>query len=524
MMRMFASREYLLGGIFMGKANENAILTAEQMRMADQYTMDHDEFLVETLMERAGQAISVASNKYKRDGGRIVIVVGKGNNAGDGFVAARLLRKQQMPVTVVPLLPLNNASADVCHQIELAKKAGVKIRPATSREDLSKFNGWLSRAVLVVDAIFGTGLTRPITGWLAEAVSSINQAHCPVLAVDIASGIDANSGEVLGVAIDADITLPIAAYKWGHWLQQGREHAGLILKPASIGICVETVSQMFVDCPSSAAKSQLIDIHMIQKAFPKRSSQSFKQTFGHLWILGGSIGYTGAPKLVAMGAQAVGTGLVSMACSDDIYPMLAASSLEVMVHPQVNAPWQQADAVVAGPGWSKKHHAILVDILESDRVTVLDAEALNMLAEREGLYGFVKSRSALTVLTPHAGEAARLLGKSSAEIQKDRLASGLDLADKYQTWVVLKGAQTLIVSPQKEIWLNPFGSANLATAGTGDVLSGMIGGLLAGGLAADIALPAAVALHGLAGEKEHWFRAGQLGELIASEISSLRKE
>ncbi|MDQ6956124.1 MAG: ADP/ATP-dependent (S)-NAD(P)H-hydrate dehydratase, partial [Mariprofundaceae bacterium] len=199
-----------------------------------------------------------------------------------------------------------------------------------------------------------------------------------------------------------------------------------------------------------------------------------------------------------------------------------ASSLEVMVHPQINAPWREAGAVVAGPGWSKKHHAILVDILESDRVTVLDAEALNMLTESEALYGLVKSRRALTVLTPHAGEAARLLEKSSAEIQKNRLVSALDLAEKYQAWVVLKGAQTLMVSPQKEVWLNPFGSINLATAGTGDVLAGMIGGLLAAGKNPDVAIPAAVALHGLAGEQSGWHRAGELEDLVAIQVQQFR--
>lgn len=510
------------GVFFMMKLNDNPILTSKQMRMADQYTMDLDGFSVEELMERAGQKVALACYKHQLDSGRIVIVVGEGNNAGDGFVAARLLHAKQVAVTVIPLLSLDSVTDHVRKQIDLAQVAGVKIRPAISAADLPKLEGWLSRAVLVADAIFGTGLTRPITGWLAEAITAINKAKCPVLAVDIASGIDANKGEVLGVAIHADITLPIAAYKWGYWLQQGREHSGLILAPASIGIRLSVVHQMLVDHPALALKNQLIDINDIQAAFPKRSAHAFKQTFGHLWIFGGAIGYTGAPKLAALGAQAVGTGLVSIACPDDIYGIIAGSSLEVMVHPQTSATWQQANAVVAGPGWGKKQQDILVDILKSDLSAVLDADALNMLAESDMLHELLKARKALTVLTPHAGEAARLLGQPSMEIQKDRLTSGLALADKYQAWVVFKGAQTLIISPQKYVWLNPFGSVNLATAGTGDVLAGMIGGLLAGGLNADIALPAAVALHGLAGEKPNWFRAGQLGKLIATEAQVIR--
>jgi len=501
----------------------NTILTAQQMRMADQYTMQHDGLSIGDLMQRAGQAISMASNRYKHDGGRIVIVVGKGNNAGDGFVAARLLRQQQMPVTVIPLLDLAHVGGDIGHQMELAKAAGVKIRPATSVDDSPRLEAWLNRSVLVVDAIFGTGISRPITGWLAEAIELINRAHCPVLAVDIASGIHADSGEVMGKAIRADITLPIAAYKWGHWLQQGREYGGLMLAPAAIGIRLETIHQMLDDYPIAAIKSQLIDMATIQAAFPKRAAQSFKQSFGHLWIFGGSIGYTGAPKLAAMGAQAVGTGLVSMACANDIYNILASSSLEVMVHPQERADWHLAKAVVAGPGWGDKQHTMLADILMSDVATVLDADALNMLAKRIELHEILKARKALTILTPHAGEAARLLGLSASEVQANRVDSVLALVEKYQSWVVLKGAQTLVASPQKQIWVNPFGSANLATAGTGDVLAGMIGGLLAGGLDAAKALPAAVALHGRAGERSNWFRAGQLGDLVAAEVCAVRE-
>lgn len=506
----------------MTKQDGNFILTAKQMRMADQYTMEQDGFSIAELMERAGQALVMASHKHKRDGGRILIIVGKGNNAADGFVAARLLRKQQVAVTVVPLLSLEHVADHVSHQIELAKEAGVKIRPALTKSDLPQLEAWLNRAVIVVDAIFGTGLVRPVTGWVAEAVQCINQANCPVLAVDIASGIDADSGEQLGVAINADVTLPIAAYKWGHWLQHGVEHSGLMLSPAPIGIRQETMKRMLTEHSITAVHSQLIEMNTIKSAFFKREAQSYKHTFGHLWILGGSIGYTGAPKLAAMGAQSVGAGLVSIACPEDVYAIIASASLEVMVHPQESADWQQANAIVAGPGWGKEQQALLTELLAIDVPMVLDADALNMLAEDENIQTVLQHRHSLTVLTPHAGEAARLLGLTAGDVQKDRLYSALSLVDKYQVWGVMKGAQTIIVSPHKKVWVNPFGSVNLATAGTGDVLAGMIGGLLAGDLNEEVAILAAVGLHGLAGEKKHWFRAGQLGKLVASEIYHLR--
>jgi len=502
----------------MVKTHVNPILTAKQMRMAEQYSIDSGETSVNQLMERAGQAIATASNRQKRDGGRIVIVIGAGNNGADGFVAARLLRLKQVPVTVIPLLPVEQFKGQLKYQAELAKQANVKIRPLTKVEDLDKLQSWLNRAVLVVDTIFGTGLSRPITGWLADAIHCINQAHCPILAVDMPSGIHADSGEVLGIAIQADVTLPIAAYKWGHWLRQGKEHAATMLTPASIGIRPETIHQIIADYPISAITSQLIDMPLIHAAFPKRPAQACKHTFGHLWIFGGSIGYTGAPKLAAMGAQAVGTGLVSIACPDEIYPLMASSSLEVMVHPQEEAPWQKADAIVAGPGWSRKYQNTLMAILKSTTPVVLDADALNILAENNDVQNLLSSRSATTVLTPHPGEAARLLDLTPLEVQTNRLHTALALVDIYHVWVVFKGAQTIIVSPHKHVWVNPFASSNLATAGTGDVLAGMIGGLLACKQQPETALPAAVGLHGFAGEQSGWHRAGQLEDIIAKQV------
>ena len=501
-------------------AHGKAILTTEQMRMAERYSIGNHGLSVTELMQRAGQAVAQACNKHMSDSGRVVIVAGKGNNAGDGFAAACLLRQQQIPVTVIPLLALEGVSAEVERQIARARSAGVKIRPAYHEQDLPKLEAWLSRAVLVVDAIFGTGLKRPVTGWLATAMSAINQASRPVLAVDIASGIDADSGAQLAMAIRADVTLPIAAYKWGHWLQQGGEYSGKVLPPASIGISRATIANTFAN--QVLANSQLISRQILQKALPTRPYQAFKQTFGHVWVLGGSVGYTGAPKLAAMGAQAVAAGLVSIACPDDVYAILASASLEVMVHPQSTAVWHGADAIVAGPGWGKSQQGCLLGVLQSKVISVLDADALNMLAEDKVLATALRQREGLTVLTPHAGEAARLLDTNSAEVQKDRLASAMALVEKYHAWVVLKGANTLIASPDKEVWVNPFGSVNLARAGTGDVLAGAIAGMLATTVQPELAVPAAVALHGMAGEKTGWYQAGQLADLIASEVEYIR--
>jgi len=499
------------------------ILTTEQMRMADQHTIDVEGIPSASLMEEAGKAIVAASQKVKLDGGRVVIVVGVGNNAGDGFVAARLLRNKRIAVTVIPLFPLTQLKPEAAAQANLAETAGVKIRPALSKNDIPELQGWLNRSVIVIDAILGVGLTRPLTGWLAEAVELINQADRPILAVDIPSGIDSDSGEVLGTAIRATATLPIAAYKWGHWLKQGKEYSGQMFSPASIGITAATMQTIVRKYPCKVDSSTLIDRYIVKEAFPRRSFHAYKQSLGHLWVFGGSHGFTGAPRLAAMGAQSVGTGLVSIACPTEVFPIIASASLEVMVHPQDNnATWQKANAIVAGPGWGKQHKVKLAELLESPVPIVLDADALNILAGKKSLQRLTAKRESLTVLTPHMGEASRLLSNDTSEILNHRLDAALSLAEKFNAWVVLKGPQTLVVSPSKQVWLNPFGSANLAVAGTGDILAGMIGGLLAAGKLPEIALPAAVGLHGLAGEESGWHRAGQLDNIIAALAEQFR--
>jgi ADP-dependent NAD(P)H-hydrate dehydratase / NAD(P)H-hydrate epimerase len=346
----------------------------------------------------------------------------------------------------------------------------------------------------------------------------INASGRPVLSVDMASGIGGDDGALEGAAVQATWTLPIAACKWGQWLGRGRGCSGIILEPADIGIPEELLAQAATAVPGAAAEAQLINTALIRRAFPPRPRTAHKKHFGHLWVLGGSRGYTGAPRMAAMGAFAVGAGLVSIACPEDVYPVIAAACLEVMVHAQDAAPWQRADAVVAGPGWGTDCADRLAAVLDADMPLLLDADALNALARDGGLASMLRDRRAPAVITPHPGEAARLLDMDGAAVQADRLAAALRLSERFGCWVVLKGADSLVVSPEHKVWLCPFGSPRLAVAGTGDVLAGMIGGLIAQGRGFDVAVPAAVALHALAGESGGWYRAGQLPDRVFSLI------
>jgi ADP-dependent NAD(P)H-hydrate dehydratase / NAD(P)H-hydrate epimerase len=480
------------------------IVTSEQMRQADQAAVAAGVSTFD-LMQRAGQAVADAMQQAAPDTGRMVIVAGGGNNAGDAYAAAKELAALKGRVTVVALVDPAKLKGAAAEHARIAAEAGVKIRLACGTDGPEVLSCWLNRAVLVVDAIFGTGLDREVTGWLREAIGMINASDRTVLAVDVPSGINSDNGKVMGVAVKADWTIPIASSKWGHWLGEGRLHRGRMLSPADIGLA----------CPDVSREAQVLDQNIIKALVREEGSDMHKGSFGHVWVFGGSQGFTGAPRMAAMGAMAVHAGLVSIACPEESYGVIAASSLEAMVHPQATDAWQAADVVVAGPGWGCAQQKMLEKLLQSDRVLLLDADALNMLAKDKKLLGSAAGRAPLTVFTPHPGEAARLLGCTTAEVQADRPAALHRLVGLLHGWVVLKGEQSLVGAPGGRIWLCPFGSSRLATAGTGDVLSGMLGGLVAQGLAPEIALPGGVALHARAGEESGWYRAGQLPDQVA---------
>ncbi|MBF0281499.1 MAG: NAD(P)H-hydrate dehydratase [Zetaproteobacteria bacterium] len=271
-----------------------------------------------------------------------------------------------------------------------------------------------------------------------------------------------------------------------------------------------------------------ITVADIQAALPKMRADIHKYQRGHVWIFGGSTGFAGAPQLSALGAMAAGAGLVSIVCTEDVYPIIATHQLATMVHPQTTFNWQQikskSSTLVAGPGWGHAHADTLSQLIAFPTPLIVDADALNTLAQKESLVQQLTMRTHLTILTPHHGEAARLLHCSSHEIIANRSQSIRKLANKFQCWVVLKGANTLIASPSNSLWHCPFGNPNLARAGTGDVLAGVIAAMVkAGEHAASVAitLPAAVALHALAGESDQWFHAGELAALIHQQRNAL---
>lgn len=510
------------------------ILTAAQMRMADEVAIASGISGFD-LMDRAGRAVAGVVLKNMPDYGRVLILAGPGKNGGDGFAAAHHLRKYRIQVTVVSLVPVASITGDSKAHVVLAISSGVKIREATSVDDICEVERWLSRAVVIVDGMFGTGLSRPLDGLMAETVARINRCDRPVISIDIASGICADTGAVLGAAVNTTITLPIAASKWGHWLAEGRDYTGLLLAAADIGISDEIIQSCWhasCDCEDvdncfCVNSTCLINNAYLRAAWPPRPRLSHKGFFGHVWVFGGSVGYTGAPQLAGLGAYAAGAGLASIACPDAVWPVIASANLEVMAHPESCTAWQRADAIVVGPGWGPERGSLLGALLASDKPMVIDADALNTIAANPALQEKVATRSILTVMTPHPGEAARLLGCDVGEVQDDRKQAVLRLVNRYSCWVVLKGSETLVASPERDIYLNPFGSPHLAVAGSGDVLAGMLGAQLArrkgdGATLAEL-ISSTVALHAKAGAKGGWYLAGELAKLVSDMRQKLER-
>jgi ADP-dependent NAD(P)H-hydrate dehydratase / NAD(P)H-hydrate epimerase len=467
---------------------------AAGMRSADAWAIDEQGVPSLELMEAAGAALADATLEVARPG-PARIVCGKGNNGGDGLVAARRLAEAGLDVEPLLLWPGAELSGDA--------EANLKRLAVAPREiDAAEVSSALPGSGVVVDAIFGTGFEGAPRAPAAEAIAAINAVAAPVVAADIASGVDASTGRVDGVAVEADITVSFHAPKLGHWIAPGKWHTGE-LRVAEIGI------------PSGApatATGGLISGSVLDAA-PRRGAHSTKFTSGQVLVVGGSRGLTGAVCLSATAATRTGAGYATVAVPADLEPIFEAKLTEVMslgctgpdgrLGPEAaEAILEQAEraaAVVLGPGLGRSREAFALARILAAKVAaplVIDADGLNAHA---GELGAVAERDGPTVFTPHAGELGRLLERGSDEVSARRLESAREAADASGAIVVLKGDDTIVVDPDGGLAVNGLSSPALATAGTGDVLSGMVAALLARGMDPFAAVCAAVHAHTRAG-------------------------
>jgi NAD(P)H-hydrate epimerase len=485
------------------------LVTADQMRTLDRRTIMEASVPSLVLMERAGTGVVAhLEGRYGPLAGKsIAIVCGKGNNGGDGFVVGRLLRRKKARVQVLLLASPADLSRDAktMHQRfqRLAGQSAVR-RPVNPDEIRQR----LATSDIVVDAIVGTGLTTPITGLYFDAIQAINAATRPTIAVDLPSGLHADTGQALGVAVQADLTVTFGLPKVGLYIGAGIDCCGDV-QLVDIGI-----PPAFTEALGS--RLMLLTGEAAYATLPGRQSSSHKGTYGHVGIIAGSVGKTGAAAMAALAALRVGSGLVTVAIPSSVNDVLEAKLLEVMTLPMPETKARTfarsglerlltfataRDAVVVGPGLTT--HPETVDLVQEfvkriDKPCVLDADALNALAGKASLLTECKRPP---IITPHPGEMARLETEATTQsVNQDRLGTAIRFARERGVFVILKGARTVIARPDGLAAICPTGNPGMATAGTGDVLTGMVGGLLAQGLSPWDAACTATYVHGLAGD------------------------
>ncbi len=413
------------------------------------------------LMERAGSAAAELAARIASDKGKdILILAGPGNNGGDARVVAARLAERFFRVTV----------ASTPSELPTAKNWG-----------------------LVVDGLFGIGLARPLEGAYAELVEYANRQTCPVLSLDVPSGIEADTGRVLGCAVRAAHTITFIALKPGLLTLDGPDHCGEV-----------SVADLGLECRKLLAPSAWVAHPDLFRGVLKRRARNFhKGMAGSLAILGGAGGMTGAALLAGRAALKLGAGRVYVGLLDEKAPGVDTAAPELMLRHADDALGQDLDALVAGPGIGRGERAqtLVAAALASDIPCVLDADALNLLSENADLRKACARRSADTLLTPHPAEAARLLGSNTAEVQSDRISAARKLSREFNAHVVLKGNGSVIAARDGHWFVNTSGNPGMASAGMGDVLAGILGALLAQRYSGETALVLGVHLHGAAADE-----------------------
>ena len=493
------------------------ILTAKEMQAADRATFDRIGVPSRAVMESAGrQVLAYVLSAFPAETSRgVAVFAGAGNNGGDGYVIARGLLGVGVRTVLVALRPSAELSGDCLANAQAWNNAGgltIDCGPDSWQPAVDQVLG--GGFGILVDAIYGTGFHGPLAGHFKSVIDAINASQLPVVAVDLPSGVEADTGAAAG-AIKATATVCLQALKLGNVLFPGTENCGTLVC-ADIGIPL--------DLPEVAGiPRELITRAMIKAELQThlpRGNQSHKGTRGHVAVVGGSSGHYGAPKLSAQAALRSGAGLVTLAVPESVALVLAPTLTEIMCSSlpsdgtgNFTSLANQTDlqildrllegksAVVLGPGIGQTEgtrdlvKAVLQAVKDRQIPTVIDADALNAIAVDSELKGLL---GAWTVLTPHPGEMARIAGVSTERVQNERVAVATDFAKGHATWVILKGARTIVASPAGEVWINPAANSVLGTGGSGDVLAGIVGALLAARMPVRSAACCAVFLHAAA--------------------------
>jgi len=502
------------------------VATAEQMQELDRKAIEGYKIPGIVLMENAGRGAAEAISSAFPDiqNKKIAIVAGKGNNGGDGFVIARHLLNRGVSVKVYLLTDPKALRGDAEINYHIFSRMKGEVISVPSSKDYQKVKRELEKFDLLIDGIFGTGLDAEVRGYYREVIDHLNTLQRPIVAIDIPSGLDANTGKPFGTAIRAALTVTFGLPKVGHLISPGPDYVGA-LKVIDISI------------PRRLVEEEKIQTHLLESeeirrwlSAPRRPD-THKGDYGHLLVISGSVGKTGAAAMACEAALRIGAGLVTLAIPKSLNAIMEIKLTEVMTEPLPETPKQSLSlrafnsilrlcenkkAVVIGPGLGtfKETQSLVLKLIKTlDLPVVLDADGLTALATQPKI---LPTANRSLILTPHPGEMARLIQSTPKEVQEDRIGISRNFSQSRQVHLILKGHRTLITTPKGEVFINPTGNPGMASGGTGDVLTGMIGGLICQGFEILPSLQIAVYLHGLAGDKV----ASERGEksLVATDI------
>ncbi|MBI5783070.1 MAG: NAD(P)H-hydrate dehydratase [Gammaproteobacteria bacterium] len=482
-----------------------ALYTAAQTRELDRLAIEERKIPGAKLMQRAGEAVfDLLQTRWPR-ARRIAVVCGPGNNGGDGYVIARLARAAGLAVLALSLGAAEKMQGDAAAARKKCKSAGVSIKNFQA--------GLLAGNDVIVDALLGTGLEREVDGEWRAAIDAINQSRIPVLSVDIPSGLHADTGRVMGVAARASATMTFIGLKAGLFTGAGREHAGDIFFND-----LDVPADIYSKVPALAQRLTETSLHGL---IPKRRRDMHKGDAGHVLVIGGDRGMPGAARLTGEAAYRAGAGLVILATHPEHAAYIGAARPELIVHGVASAEelrplLAHADVIAVGPGLGRGEwgEALFGAALDTKLPMVVDADALNILAADPLMH-------ADWILTPHPGEAARMLGMSNEQIQADRFAAAHELVASFGGVCVLKGAGTLVTSLYDAVVsVCDRGNPGMASGGMGDVLTGVIAGLRAQGLMSPVAARLGVWAHAAAGDDAA--QSGEIGFLASDLLPHVR--
>jgi NAD(P)H-hydrate epimerase len=503
------------------------VLNADQMREADRRTIEEIGIPSPVLMENAGRQVVSAIEASFDDlrESSVAVLAGRGNNGGDGFVVARVLWQMGVDVHVYVLGDAEEIRGDARLYLDVLGRLGLDVVEVLTAQDWELHGAEVLRHDIVVDALFGTGLRTPLAGLAETIAQDLNASAVPVVAVDLPSGLSADDPAPIGPVIEAALTVTFGAPKLPLMLPPGEASAGTVVV-ADIGIPRTVIDEL------AGPRIERVERAEVRGLLTERAPDAHKGDFGHVLIIAGSRGKTGAAHLAAESALRSGAGLVTVATPSSCLPIVAALGAEYMTLALEESPDGTAvaasieralqsphDAIAAGPGLgtAPDQAGFIRALLDRAAVPlVLDADALTVLAaDTSCLHG---SPERPVVITPHPGEMGRLIGQSAGEVQRNRLAVARDFATGHHVYVVLKGHRTLIATPDGTVYVNPTGNPGMATGGSGDVLTGYLAGWLAQGLGVTAACLLGVYLHGAAGD----LAAADVGEaaMTAGDIIS----